>query len=156
MMPAPAIARCSYSTSSVIWNAALCVLRPGNVHSADGWDGVLKPVVVRYQGKVSRIYFRAARSSGHGCRAEFAGNAMRLQLHALAYNLSDCHAFEQSTGGMCPEASGNRQISCSTIVRTARAAGSHPHLASVLQQGWKSPNIRVSLEVIRGIPVSKS
>src|SRR5262249_33656810 len=36
-----------------------CALRPGNVHSADGWNGVLKPVVARYQGKVSRIYFRA-------------------------------------------------------------------------------------------------
>src|SRR5262249_17213536 len=36
-----------------------CTLRPGNVHSADGWEGVLKPVVERYQGKVSRIYFRA-------------------------------------------------------------------------------------------------
>src|SRR3977135_366980 len=36
-----------------------CSLRPGNVHSADGWDGVLKPVVEPYQGKVSRIYFRA-------------------------------------------------------------------------------------------------
>jgi hypothetical protein len=36
-----------------------CALRPGNVHSADGWDGVLKPVVARYQGNVSRIYFRA-------------------------------------------------------------------------------------------------
>ena len=36
-----------------------CALRPGNVHSADGWDSVLKPVVARYQGKVSRIYFRA-------------------------------------------------------------------------------------------------
>src|SRR5271154_6623811 len=35
-----------------------CVLRPGNVHSADGWDATLKPVVMRYQGKVSRIYFR--------------------------------------------------------------------------------------------------
>jgi hypothetical protein len=34
-------------------------LRPGNVHSADGWDDVLKPVVARYQGNVSRIYFRA-------------------------------------------------------------------------------------------------
>ena len=37
-----------------------CALRPGNVHSADGWESVLKPVVERYQGKVSRIYFRAA------------------------------------------------------------------------------------------------
>jgi hypothetical protein len=36
-----------------------CALRPGNVQSADSWDGVLKPVVARYQGKVSRIYFRA-------------------------------------------------------------------------------------------------
>jgi Transposase DDE domain group 1 len=36
-----------------------CALRASNVHSADGWDDVLKPVVARYQGKVSRIYFRA-------------------------------------------------------------------------------------------------
>jgi hypothetical protein len=36
-----------------------CSLRPGNVHSADGWEGVLKPVVTRYQSKVSRLYFRA-------------------------------------------------------------------------------------------------
>jgi len=48
-----------------------CALRPGNVHSADGWDGVLKPVVARYQGKVSRIGFRiiarkgAQAGSGH-------------------------------------------------------------------------------------------
>jgi hypothetical protein len=38
---------------------ARCALRPGNVHSADGWEGVLKPVVARYRGKVSRLYFRA-------------------------------------------------------------------------------------------------
>jgi Transposase DDE domain group 1 len=36
-----------------------CALRPGNVHSADGWEGVLKPVVIRYKGKVLRLYFRA-------------------------------------------------------------------------------------------------
>ena len=35
-----------------------CALRPGN-HSADRWDEVLKPVVARYRGKVSLIYFRA-------------------------------------------------------------------------------------------------
>jgi hypothetical protein len=53
-------------------------LRAGNVHSADGWDDVLKPVVARYQGKVSRNARRAsngsrrakARSSGRDCRAE--------------------------------------------------------------------------------------
>ena len=36
-----------------------CALRPGNVHTADGWENALKPVVERYKGKVSRIYFRA-------------------------------------------------------------------------------------------------
>ena len=34
-------------------------LRPGNVHSADVWKDVLDPVVARYRGKVSRLYFRA-------------------------------------------------------------------------------------------------
>ena len=28
-------------------------LRPGNVHSAEGWHCVLKPVVTHHQGKVS-------------------------------------------------------------------------------------------------------
>jgi hypothetical protein len=36
-----------------------CALRPGNVHSADGWWAVLEPVVVRYQGRELRRYFRA-------------------------------------------------------------------------------------------------
>ena len=35
-----------------------CVLRPGNVHSADGWETVLKPIVARYQGTVESIAFR--------------------------------------------------------------------------------------------------
>jgi hypothetical protein len=34
-------------------------LRPGNVHSANGRECVLKPAIVRYQRKVLRIYFRA-------------------------------------------------------------------------------------------------
>jgi Transposase DDE domain group 1 len=35
-----------------------CALRPGNVHSADGWEAVLKPIVARYQGTVKSIAFR--------------------------------------------------------------------------------------------------
>jgi hypothetical protein len=31
-----------------------CSLRPDNVHSADGWDGVLKPVVARWRKSVSK------------------------------------------------------------------------------------------------------
>jgi hypothetical protein len=35
-----------------------CALRPGNVHSADDWESVLKPVVARYRSKGARISFR--------------------------------------------------------------------------------------------------
>ena len=35
-----------------------CALRPGNVHSADGWRGVLERVIIRYRGIVKRLYFR--------------------------------------------------------------------------------------------------
>src|SRR6266404_1376061 len=35
-----------------------CVLRSGNVHSADGWYAVLEPVIARYRGTVKRLYFR--------------------------------------------------------------------------------------------------
>jgi hypothetical protein len=40
-----------------------CALRPGNVHSADGWKEVLDPVVARYRGKVSRMYSAQTRAS---------------------------------------------------------------------------------------------
>lgn len=35
-----------------------CTLRPGNAHSATGWEEVLRPVVARYRGQVSHIHFR--------------------------------------------------------------------------------------------------
>ena len=35
-----------------------CSLRPGNVHSADGWSEVLEPVVERYRERNLRRYFR--------------------------------------------------------------------------------------------------
>jgi hypothetical protein len=35
-----------------------CALRPGNVHSADGWRAVLEPVIARSRGIVKHLYFR--------------------------------------------------------------------------------------------------
>jgi hypothetical protein len=35
-----------------------CALRPGNVHSADGWRAVLEPVIARYRSVVKHLYFR--------------------------------------------------------------------------------------------------
>ena len=34
------------------------VLRPGNVHSADGWRDLLEPIVDRYKDKGKKLYFR--------------------------------------------------------------------------------------------------
>jgi hypothetical protein len=35
-----------------------CALRPGNVHTAEGWCSVLEPVLVRYRGRGLVLYFR--------------------------------------------------------------------------------------------------
>src|SRR3712207_2523273 len=35
-----------------------CALRPGNVHSADGWRQVLEPVAARHRHRMKRRYFR--------------------------------------------------------------------------------------------------
>src|SRR5262249_13419104 len=42
-----------------VWRPRTLCSACRHVHSADGWDDVFKPVVARYPGKVSRIYFRA-------------------------------------------------------------------------------------------------
>ena len=35
-----------------------CALRPGNVHSAEGWRSVLEPVIARYRERGLDLYFR--------------------------------------------------------------------------------------------------
>ena len=54
----PAIIRCSCSISSAIWNAARFVPATSTAPTA-GRVCLSRPVIVRYQGKVLRIYFRA-------------------------------------------------------------------------------------------------
>jgi hypothetical protein len=60
-----------------------CVLRPGNVHSADGWRVVLEPVIARDRGSVKRLYFRGDAAFGNPemyefLEAEGIGYAIRL------------------------------------------------------------------------------
>ncbi len=60
-----------------------CVLRPGNVHSADGWRAVLEPVIARYRGSVKRLYFRGDAAFANPeiyefLEAEGIGYAIRL------------------------------------------------------------------------------
>jgi Transposase DDE domain group 1 len=60
-------------------NLERCALRPGNVHSTDGWKEVLYPVVARYRGKVSRIYFRADAGFANPEVYEFPLEAERIK-----------------------------------------------------------------------------
>jgi Transposase DDE domain group 1 len=54
---------CTYYHPSFVFNQfgdlERRALRPGNVHSADGWRGVLEPLASRYRGTVAWLYFRA-------------------------------------------------------------------------------------------------
>jgi len=60
-----------------------CVLRPGNVHSADGWRALLGPVIARYRDSVKRLYFRGDAAFANPeiyelLEAEGGGYAIRL------------------------------------------------------------------------------
>jgi hypothetical protein len=60
-----------------------CMLRPGNVHSAEGWRAVLKPVIARYRERGLKLYFRADAAFARPelyelLEAEGVGYAIRL------------------------------------------------------------------------------
>jgi hypothetical protein len=60
-----------------------CALRLGNVHSADGWRGVLEPVIARYRATIKRRYFRGDAAFANPdiyefLEAEGMGYAIRL------------------------------------------------------------------------------
>src|SRR5919202_4753391 len=59
-----------------------CALRPGNVHSAEGWREVLEPVMARYRDTVRRRYFRAD--------AAFASPEVYECLEAEGYGYAIC------------------------------------------------------------------
>ncbi len=65
-----------------------CALRPGNVHSAEGWREVLEPVVARYRSTMKRRYLRADAAFASPevyefLEAEGYGYAIRLPANAV-------------------------------------------------------------------------
>jgi hypothetical protein len=65
-----------------------CALRPGNVHSADGWRVVLEPVVARYRDTAKRLYFRGDAAFANPEIYEFLeaagmGYAIRLPANSI-------------------------------------------------------------------------
>lgn len=78
---APATIRYSCSTSG---DLERCSLRPGNVHSADGWRTVLKPVVERYRERslpsLIRLHDNAFALSGYSGRGVALSQALGPEL----------------------------------------------------------------------------
>jgi hypothetical protein len=65
-----------------------CLLRPGNVHSADGWRAVLEPVIARYRERGLDLYFRGDAGFAKPevyelLEAEGIGYAIRLPANAV-------------------------------------------------------------------------
>jgi hypothetical protein len=65
-----------------------CMLRPGNVHSAEGWREVLKPVIARYRERGLALYFRGDAAFAKPelyelLEAESMGYAIRLPANAV-------------------------------------------------------------------------
>ena len=85
-----------------------CALRAGNVHSADSWYDVLKPVVARYQGKVSRIYFQRTRREGRPLCYLPDGRGR----HRTANVRRDFAANRGATAAATTSASVRRSMSC--------------------------------------------
>ena len=68
-----------------------CALRPGNVHSADGWRLVLEPVIARYRDTVKRLYFRGDAAFANPeiyefLEAEGIGYTIRLPANSVLQN----------------------------------------------------------------------
>ena len=65
-----------------------CLLRPGNVHSAEEWRSVLVPVIARYRGRGLVLYFRGDAAFAKPelyelLEAEGVGYAIRLPANAV-------------------------------------------------------------------------
>ena len=79
-----------------------CALRPGNVHSADGWRKVLEPVVARYKERDLRRYFRgdaafASPASISFWKTRASCNAIRLPKNQVLLE-SICHLLTRPVG----------------------------------------------------------
>src|SRR5450759_1400182 len=66
------------------------VLRPGNVHSSDGWRNLLEPIINRYKGTNKKLYFRGDAAFAAPDVYEYLEDnrilyAMRIPANAILY-----------------------------------------------------------------------
>ena len=118
-------------------------LRPGNVHSADGWDSVLKPVVARYRGKVSRLYFRADAGFANPTVYEY------LEAEGIKYviRLPANRVLQERIGHLLTRPWGDRRTRCGVPMQTSPIrpeAGRNRAGSSPKSSGIRANSIRAS------------
>src|ERR1700716_127233 len=91
-----------------------CALRPGNIHSADGWEAVLKPVVARYQGKVSRIFVPTPASPIPRCT-----NIWRLNGSNTPFDFRRTASFKSGSAICSNVRLVARPMTCADLTRTS-------------------------------------
>jgi Transposase DDE domain group 1 len=120
-----------------------CALRAGNVHSADGWDSVLKPLVIRYKGKVSRLYFRADAAFANPDVYEYL-EAERVK---YAIRLPANSVLQEKIGYLLARPVGDRRTRCGGPMQISlirREAGQSRAASSPRSSGIQANSIRAS------------
>ena len=110
-----------------------CALRPGNVHSADGWRAVLEPVVARYR-TVKRRYFRGDAAFANPEIYEF----LEAECYGYVIRLPTNNVLQGKIGYLLSRPVGRPPLE----VRRYYASFSYP------AQSWKKPR-RVVAKVER-------
>ena len=134
-----------------------CALRPGNVHSAEGWRDVLEPVVARYRDMMKRRYFRAdaafaspevykfLEAEGYGYAIRLPANAVlqRRIAHLLTrpvgrppHEVRRFYASFRYQAQTWSRSAGSSLRSSGTLANSTRVSGSSSRTCLVRQSGW--------------------
>jgi hypothetical protein len=117
-----------------------CALRPGNVHSADGWESVLEPVVERYKGKLSRIYFRADAGFANPEVYEF----LEAERTKYAIRLPANRILQERIGHLLTRPIGRPPNEVRRFSPIKPGVGQNPAASSPRSNGIRANSIRVS------------
>ena len=96
-----------------------CSLRPGNVHSADGWREVMEPVAERYRERGLRRYFRGDAAFASPDIYEF----LEAECFLYAIRLPTNQILQESIGHLLTRPVGRPAEPCAALLRQLQLPG---------------------------------
>ncbi len=119
-----------------------CVLRPGNVHSAEGWRALLEPVIARYRKRGLDLYFR-----GDAAFAKPELFELSRRASAMPYACRPTRCCRSGLATCSPDRLAGRPRNCrrsSPASTTRRGAGPSRAASSPRSSGIRVSCIRAS------------